>query len=150
MQEDIPLTDRGKHIASGRDLRHLDRLGQMGAIFLKTFHPVDLHQEGQIQRSVDPVDIIVRDVQLFFQRLEEALVDSFLDLQTDRLSPLSALDLLFDLLEQVLRFLLLDGKVAGNWSAAKGEVSIDPFHERIRINQESLREEEERYRRFLG
>ena len=45
---------------------------------------------------------------------------------------------------------LLDGKVAGNWSATKGEITVEPFDEGIRIDQESLREEEERYRRFLG
>ena len=45
--------------------------------------------------------------------------------------------------------ILCDGQVAGNWSAAGEAVTAELFREDAGLNRESLREETERYRKFL-
>ena len=45
--------------------------------------------------------------------------------------------------------ILQDGEVIGNWSLAGGKVSVDIFHQEVRLNATSLQEEIDRYTTFL-
>ena len=92
MHENIALPDPFKHIRVLRQLRY--RLGWQIAVLLqvvKTFHTIELHQKGKIQRSADGINIFFGNGQLLPDQLQEPAVDSVLHLQTDHLSPLSLL-----------------------------------------------------------
>ena len=112
MHQDIPLPDLLKHIRVLRQLRH--NLGRQITVLLqmvKTFHTVEFHQKSQIQRSADGIDILLRNCQFLPDQSEEAAVNALLHLQTDHLSPLSLFELLLDLLQEILRLLLLNRQI---------------------------------------
>ena len=112
MHQDIALPDLRKHIRVLRQLRH--RLGRQVTVFLqmiKALHAVQFHQKSEVQRPADGINVLLRDRQLLPDQSEETAVDTLLHLQTDHLSPLSLFKLLLDLLQKVLRLLLLDGQI---------------------------------------
>ena len=75
----------------------------------KSGQAVHFHQEGEIQRAVDPVDIILLNGKLLFDDGKKLFINARFHFQTDGLAPLSLLQLLFDLLQQILRLVLVDG-----------------------------------------
>ena len=66
MQKNISLADVGKDIIVIHESR--DRLWRIGRLFqvVKTAHAVHLHEEGEIQRTADLVNVFTADGKLPF------------------------------------------------------------------------------------
>ena len=111
MQENILFPDPLKDVIVRLDLRHGLRCIRTVLEMLKPFQPVHFHQECEIQRSGNTVDIPLVDHQFLSDDVEQTPVDPLLDLEPDRLSPLSLLELLFNLLQQVFRLVLIKREI---------------------------------------
>ena len=74
-------------------------------------NPVQFHQKGQIKRSADPIDIILFYRKLLLQNFQKLRLHFILYLQTDDLSPLTLLQLLLNLLEQICRIVLVNRQI---------------------------------------
>ena len=113
MQEDILLPDLFKHITVRGEGRN--RLGCGITLFLEMVEaekPVHFHQKGQIQGAVNAVNILIAYGKLLLDNGKETFVNPLFHLQTDGLSPLPFFQLFFNLLEKILGFILLQGKVS--------------------------------------
>ena len=98
MQKNIALFNIFKDRKLRVNLRNLLRRILFLLQMFKTVQSVQLHQEGQIQRSVDPVHILIRHVHCFFQILQQALIHTVIHFQLDNLAPLAHAQLLLNLL----------------------------------------------------
>ena len=111
VQKDIPLPYIGKNIIvihkSRNRLRRIRRRFQL----IKAVHSVHFHQKRQIQRTVNFINIIISHGKLPFQDLQETFINLLLHLQTDHLAPLALLQLLLNLLQKILRLLLIQSKI---------------------------------------
>jgi hypothetical protein len=58
---------------------------------IKAVQSVYLHEEGKIQRSVDPIDLLLLYRKLSPDMLQQSLIDVLIRFQPDRLSPLALL-----------------------------------------------------------
>ena len=101
VQENVFLPDIGKDVIVILQGRHLRGLVSRYFIVLKPRNPVNLHQEGKIHGTRNIENIILLHLQLFLQDIQKLRRDSVLHLQADDLSPLSFLQLLFDLHQKV-------------------------------------------------
>ena len=109
-QENILFPDCIKQIHPIRQVhKRRNRLRDV-RLFLQVFkalHPVQLHQEGQIQRSADLVDGIRSDSEFLLQNLEQLFVHPVLILKPDDLAPLTLPELFLDFVEQIIRIVLV-------------------------------------------
>ena len=106
MHQDISLPDFRKHIRLAHQFRY--RLGFQIFMFfemVKTFQTVHLHEESQVKRSFDCIDVFLLNLQFVPNQFDQPIINSFLNLQTYDLSPLSLLKLFLNLLKQILRFI---------------------------------------------
>ena len=110
-QKDVSLLYPVKYMAviahSRYRLRFVLRILQM----VKTIYAVHLHEECEIQRSVDLVYDLVIDSKMLLELLKELLVHCLVHLKSYDLAPLSLLELLLDLLQQICGLLLIYGEV---------------------------------------
>ena len=111
MKQDISFSQLFKDTSLLHEFRY--RLGNI-LLFLqmgKAFHPVHFHQEGEIQRAVDTVNILFLNGKLILDHAQQALIHTGFHFQPDRLAPLPLFQLLFNFLQQILRFVLIDGQI---------------------------------------
>ena len=111
MHQDIPFTDCLENICTPIQFWHWLRSIFRCLISIKSIQSIHLHQESQIQRSANPVYAIFFDCKLFFQDLQQTLVDLFIYLQTDNFAPLTLLQLLLDLLQQIRCLIFVNGQI---------------------------------------
>ena len=111
-QQNILLSDLLKDIAVRRKIRYW--LGRCIGFFLKviiTGQSIHFHQESKIERSVNPVNIIIRNGKLPLDDAKQPCIHSFFHFQSDGLPPLTLFQLFFNLLKQILCFVLLNGQI---------------------------------------
>ena len=112
VHQNVSLPDLREHIRLLRQFRYRLRF-QVPVLLqmVKAIQPVHFHKESQIQRSADGIDIPLLNRQFIPDQLQQSVVDPFLHLQTDDLPPLPLLKLFLDLLQQILRFVLLNRQI---------------------------------------
>ena len=111
-EQNIFFSDSLKNIKLPGQLRH--RLGRRIAFLLQMFkagQSIHFHEKGQIQRPADPINFLLGNQKLLLDNLKKPLINPFLYLQTDCLPPLAPLELALDFLQQILRLILLNGKI---------------------------------------
>ena len=98
MQKNIAAADLCENILLVVHARHRLRLIRLITVLIHAFYSVQLHQERQIQRPVDPVNIVFFYIKFLLQDLEQLRIHLILDLQADDLAPLALFQLLLDFL----------------------------------------------------
>ncbi len=88
VQQHIPFPDPGKNIAAGRKLRHRLRFIPGGFQLFEAFQTIHFHQKGQIQGTVNEIQILFPHVKFLADNLQQPLVNIALHLQADYLAPL--------------------------------------------------------------
>ena len=79
---------------------------------LKAFNIIKLHKEGEIQRTVDPVNIIlVLNGKLFTEHFEKPLIYGILNLETHHFTPAALLKLFLYLFKKIRCLLFVDTEV---------------------------------------
>ena len=111
MQEYISLTDHLENVFIILKFRYRSRLITGCFILIKTFCSVNLHQHGQIQRSIDGKNICVFDIKFHLQNIQQTFIHLIFHFQTDHLAPLAFLQLLLDLHQQVLCLILVNSQI---------------------------------------
>ena len=108
MQQYILLSYFLKNIIIRLNLRH--RLRHIRLVFelFKALQSIHFHEESKIERSGDIVDVTLIYHQFFFDDVKQTFLNPFFDLKPYRLPPLSLLELLLDLLQEIFRLLLLE------------------------------------------
>ena len=97
MQQNISFSDIRKNIIVIHQRRNRRRCIFRNLILVKTVKPVHLHQERQIERSRNPEQIILVDIELLFQHLQEPFIHLIFHFQPDHLAPLAFFQLFLDL-----------------------------------------------------
>ena len=110
MQEDIPLPDHGEQILISGLLQNRIGLGRPRLILqtVRARQGIHLHQVGQIQRTGDRIHLTIPDIKLTAQDLQKLRIHGILILEPDHLSPLTLLEFALDLLQQIIRFILVE------------------------------------------
>ena len=99
VHEDIVFADLLKNITACRQFGNRLRFCvSMLPELVETVDPVCLHQESQVDRTVDHVDEVLCKREFLHEELQEPLIDAPLYFETDRLAALPLFELLFDLL----------------------------------------------------
>ena len=111
MQQDIASADLRKNIFLIVHTRNRLWAVRRIAVRVHPVNPVQFHQKGQIKRPVDPIDIILLYRKLLLQNFQKLRLHFILYLQTDDLSPLTLLQLLLNLLEQIRRIVLVNRQI---------------------------------------
>ena len=111
MQQDIASADLRKNIFLIVHARNRLWAVRRIAVRVHPVNPVQFHQKGQIKRSADPIDIILFYRKLLLQNFQKLRLHFILYLQTDDLSPLTLLQLLLNLLEQICRIVLVNRQI---------------------------------------
>ncbi len=111
VQQNVPLTDLVEDFTPLGQLGH--RLGCVSGSFqmVKSLQAIKLHKHRQIQGTVHHVYILVLNVKLLFQNVQKPLVTARRHFQTDGLPPLTLFQLLFNLLQQIRRLVLIYGQI---------------------------------------
>ena len=79
---------------------------------LKAFHIIKLHKEGEIQRTVYPVDIVlVFNAKLLTEYLEKPLIYGIINLETHYLTPAALIKLFLYLFKKIRCLLFVDTEV---------------------------------------
>ena len=89
------------------------RLGRPGFLLqmVEPFHPVSLHEEGQVQRTRDGIHFLLPDPELLLQDFEQPGIHAVLILKADNLAPLPLLDLFLDLFQKIVGIILVQSQV---------------------------------------
>ena len=111
MQKYISFSDHLENIFIILKFRYRSRLITWCFILIKTFCSVNLHQHGQIQRSIDGKNICVFDIKFHLQNIQQTFIHLIFHFQTDHLAPLAFLQLLLDLHQQVLCLILVNSQI---------------------------------------
>jgi len=119
MHQDIVFPDSLENIGSIQEFADRRRRVSLTLEAVEPFHPVHLHQEGQIERTVDEEDVFFIYRKFFLQDFQQALVDVVFHFQTDDFSPLPFLQLLLDFLQKVLDLFLINRKLGLSHDAVR-------------------------------
>ena len=111
MQEHITLPDHLENIFVILKCRHCCRFVFRFLELVVSVNTINLHQHGQIQRSVDKKDIISMNLKLHFQNIQESRIHLIFHFQADHLSPLALFQLFLDLNQKILCFILVNRKI---------------------------------------
>ena len=115
MHENIALSYLLENIAAGGEFGH--KLGFCIPVFPKfviSVDPVSLHQICKIKGTVELIDEIHAQRELFHQKVKELFVNTLLYFKPDGVSSLTLLELLLDLLEKILRLILGDIQIGAS------------------------------------
>ena len=111
MQEHITLPDHLKNIFIILKCRHCCRFVFRFLELIVSVNTINLHQHGQIQRSVDKKDIISMNLKLHFQNIQKPRIHLIFHFQADHLSPLALFQLFLDLNQKILCLILVNRKI---------------------------------------
>ncbi len=137
MHEHVRLADRREDIrllrgvpGLERDRRrgHVRRVAQFGAV-----DPRKVEQSAQVQRSRQPVHLLLGDVEFLDEKVEREIVHVVGDLQPDRRSEPASHQLGFEHLDEVLGLVLLDDHVLV--AGEPERVMVQDLHPREQVAQ---------------
>ena len=142
VQQDVALAHMVKNI--GLRFERDDRAGREALV--AQLGTVDLHRErheaGEIQRTVDPEDVLLLEVENVEQAREDMFRAVFFDLEPDRGASLNLAQFFLDRMEQVARFLLVHIEVAVPCDAEEvGTLHGDATEKRLHMILDNVAEE---------
>ena len=111
MQEHIPFPDHLENVFIILKCRYCCRFVLRLLELIISIDTINLHQHGQIQRSVDKKDVISVNLKFHFQNIQKPRVHLIFHFQTDHFAPLTLFQLFLDLHQKILRLILIDGKI---------------------------------------
>ena len=111
MQEYITFPDYLENILVILKCRHCCRFVFRFLELLVSVNTINLHQHGQIQRSVDKKDIISMNLKLHFQNIQKPRIHLIFHFQADHLSPLAFFQLFLNLNQKILCLILVNRKI---------------------------------------
>ena len=112
IQDNVAVPEDGKNIAltkkRRRRLRNEARIFQVGPIADKLRK---LRKESQIEGPWDPVDVDIRNFQIFIKLLNNRGRRVPIDFEPDDLAPLAFMQLIFDFHQQISRVFVVDFQI---------------------------------------
>ena len=112
IQDDVPVAENGKNIALAKErrgrLRNETGIFQVGPVADKLRK---LRKESQIERAGDPVDVDIRNFQIFIKLLNDRGRRVPIDFEPDDLAPLAFMQLVFNFHQQIGRVFVVDFQI---------------------------------------
>ena len=111
MEEYIPFPDHLKDIFVILKLRNRCWCIFGAFVLVKPLQPIDFHKHSQIQGTTDLVNIVVFDLEFFFQNFQKTFIHFFFCFQADHFSPLPFFQLFLDFYQKIFCLIFVNTQI---------------------------------------